>query len=320
METVARLCEETIRNTGFEELSLGSLSTGDYKGIYSLMDALTPCAEKYKAHFALPSMRLDTYSAALTQEARKSSLTFAPEAGTQRLRNVINKNVTEEDILRSAEIAFESGYQSVKFYFMLGLPSETKEDLDGIVDICRKVKKKYREMHNFKGAPNITISCAVFVPKPFTPFQWADQISLNEMLERQLYLRNELKSVKCVTFHYHDNTTIHIEGVFARGDRKLAKVIETAYRMGAKMDGWTEHFKYDVWIKAFEECGINPDDYTKGWKVGDKLPWGFIDCGVRPEYFIKEKELSDSAIATPSCNKGCRGCGCKSVCGCNDWE
>ena len=320
VDTLVDLCEETVINTGYDEISLGSLSTGDYKGIYELMGGIKACAEKYKVHFALPSMRLDTYSAELTQEARKSSLTFAPEAGTQRLRNVINKNVTEEDILRSVEIAFESGYQSVKFYFMLGLPTETKEDLDGIVDICRKVKKKYREMHNYKGAPNISISCAVFVPKPFTPFQWADQLSIDEMLERQVYLRTALKTVKCVDFHYHDNTTSRIEGVFARGDRRLAKVIETAYKMGAKMDGWTEHFKYDVWIKAFEECGIDPDSYTKGKKVGAKLPWDFIDCGVHPEYFIREKELSDKAVATPSCNKGCRGCGCKSICDCNGWK
>ena len=320
VDTVVRICEETLAQTGYDEISLGSLSTGDYKGIYALMDGLKPCAEKYKAHFALPSMRLDTYSAELTQEARKSSLTFAPEAGTQRLRNVINKNVTEEDIMRSVEIAFESGYQSVKFYFMLGLPGETKEDLDGIVDICRKVKKRYREMHNYKGAPNITISCAVFVPKPFTPFQWADQLSLDEMLERQLYLKNELKSVKCVTFNYHDNTVSRIEGVFARGDRKLSKVIERAYALGCKMDGWTEHFHYDLWVQAFEECGIDPDSYTKGKKVGAKLPWEFIDCGVRPQYFIREKELSDKAIATPSCNLSCRGCGCKSVCDCNGWQ
>ncbi len=320
VDTVLKLCEETIQKTGFEEVSLGSLSTGDYPGIYDLIPSLKPCSEKYHASFALPSLRLDTFKGEFSDESRKSSLTFAPEAGTQRLRDVINKNITEEDIVRSVEYAFNSGYTSIKLYFMLGLPSETQEDLDGIVKICKGIKWKYREMHGGKGAPNISVSCAVFVPKPFTPFQWADQITTEQMLEKQVYLREELRKVKCVDFKYHDNTTSHIEGVFARGDRCLSKVIEIAYRNGAKMDGWTEHFKYDVWINAFKEAGIDPNEYTRGWSVDDELPWDFIDSGVTKKYLLREKELSEKAIATESCNKGCKGCGCAKLVKCNQWS
>lgn len=319
VDTILKLCEETVKETGFEEISLGSLSTGDYPGIYDLIPGLKPCSDNYHVHFALPSLRLDTFKAEFSQEARKSSLTFAPEAGTQRLRDVINKNVTDEDIMRSVEYAFGSGYQSIKLYFMLGLPTETQEDLDGIVQICRNIKHKYREMHGGKGAPNISVSCAVFVPKPFTPFQWAEQITPEQMIEKQRYLLAELKKVKCVDFKYHDNTTSQIEGVFARGDRRLARVIEKAYRMGAKMDGWTEFFRYDIWLKALEECGISPREYTRGWNVDEELPWGFIDSGVSEKYFLHEKELSEKGLPTASCNKGCKGCGFKKQCNCNEW-
>ncbi len=319
VNTILGLCEETVRQTGFDEISLGSLSTGDYKGIYPLLEGLKPCADRYHVHFALPSMRLDTFKSELFSETRKSSLTFAPEAGTQRLRDVINKNITDEDIIRSVRMAFEGGYQSVKLYFMIGLPTEKQEDLDGIVEICRQIKRVYREVHNGKGAPSISVSCAVFVPKPFTPFQWATQLTPEEMLEKQVYLRTELKKVKCVSFHYHDNTTSQIEGVFARGDRKLAKAIERAYQLGAKMDGWTEYFKYDIWMQAFADCGINPRKYTGGRNVNSSLPWSFIDCGVTDKYLLREKELSDQAISTPNCNKGCQGCGEKRYCKCNEW-
>ncbi len=319
VDTVVRLCEETVKQTGFEEISLSSLSTGDYMGIYDLIPALKPCTEQYHVHFALPSLRLDTFKGEFSDESRKSSLTFAPEAGTQRLRDVINKNVSDDDIIRSVEYAFSSGYQSIKLYFMLGLPTETQEDLDGIVQICKRIKWKYKEMHGGKGAPNITISCAVFVPKPFTPFQWAKQITPEEMLEKQRYLAGELKKVKCVNFKYHDNTTSQIEGVFARGDRKLADVIERAYANGAKMDGWTEHFKYDVWMQALSDCGIEATQYTGAWNVEQKLPWSFIDSGVTEKYFLREKELSEQGIATESCNKGCKGCGFKKLGSCNEW-
>lgn len=320
VETVKKLCEDTIKQTGFEELSLASLSTGDYPGIYELIPALKPCSEKYHVNFALPSLRLDTFKGEFSQESRKSSLTFAPEAGTQRLRDVINKNVTDEDIMRSIEYAFSSGYQSIKLYFMLGLPTETQEDLDGIVTICKKIKYKYREMHGGKGAPNISVSCAVFVPKPFTPFQWAEQITPEQMIEKQRYLLGELKKVKCVDFKYHDNTTSQVEGVFARGDRRLSKVIERAYAMGAKMDGWTEFFKYDVWMKALADEGLEPKDYTREWSLDEELPWSFIDSGVTEKFFKHEKELADKGIATESCNKGCKGCGCKKLCDCNEWS
>ncbi len=309
-QKVADICKGVIDRTGYAEISLGSLSTGDYPHLRELLHTLRPEADRRHVNLALPSLRLDTFDGEFSEGARKSSLTFAPEAGTQRLRDVINKNITDEDINRSLTLAFRQGYNSVKLYFMLGLPTETDEDLAGIVEICSRIRALYRAETGKKDV-TVSVSCNALIPKPLTPFQWEAQISTQEMLRRQLLLKNALRAVKGVTFHYHDNTVSELEGIFARGDRRLAKVIEYAYRHGACFDGWTEHFKYDVWKEAIAACGIDERVYLDSQPLDKPLPWEFIDCGVTRGYLLRERERAYRNEATPSCLKGCQGCGCK---------
>ena len=307
-ERVAEICQNVIDSTGYAEISLGSLSTGDYPYLRELLRSFRPQADHKHVNLALPSLRLDTFAGEFSEGARKTSLTFAPEAGTQRLRDVINKNITDEDIDRSLTFAFRQGYNSVKLYFMIGLPTETDEDLMGIVDICRRIRGIYRAETGKKDV-TVSVSCNVLIPKPLTPFQWEAQIGTEEMLRRQLLVKNALRAVKGVSFHYHDNTVSELEGVFARGDRRLAKVIERAYRLGACFDGWTEHFKYDVWMQALADCGINPRDYLDEQPLDKPLAWEFIDCGVTRCFLLRERERAYQNQTTPSCNKACQGCG-----------
>ena len=314
-ETVAKLCCGVALDSGFDEISLGSLSTGDYPYLEDTLTQLKPFVSKRRISLALPSLRLDSFKGDFVESSRKNSLTFAPEAGTQRLRNVINKNVTEENIETAMRAAFSQGYNSIKLYFMMGLPTETDEDLEGIAYVVKKIRWIFSSMR--KGALNISVSCAVFVPKPLTPFQWVPQISLEEMERRQNFLREKLK-IKNVAFHYHDGKTSFLEAVFARGDRNLAKVIEKAYQLGAKFDGWTEYFDYDRWMQAFALCGVDAKSYVAERDIDKPLPWSFIDCGVSERFLKAEYKKSLLAQSTPSCLVNCQGCGASSYCKCNE--
>lgn len=299
--------KEMVDSTGFGEISLCSLSTSDFTGLKDFVDEITPYCEENKIHLALPSLRISSFTPEMAKQSRRSSLTFAPEAGTQRLRNVINKNVSEEEIDKIA-IAFEAGYESIKLYFMMGLPTETDEDIAGIAQICKRLKDMYYQKRHNRGL-NISVSCAVFIPKPGTPFQWEAQIDFDEMLRRQNYLRGLLREIKGVTFSWHGAETSVLEAVLARGDAKLSYVIERAYQLGAKFDGWTEHFKWDIWVKAFEDCNLEMKDYYGAIDVDKPLPWDFIDSGVSKKYMLKERELAYKATTTRNCREGCNGCG-----------
>lgn len=302
------LAEETIKNTGFDEMSMASLSTGDYSGIKELCDGLNDLAKSKNINLSLPSLRLSSFDGALAMNSRKSSLTFAPEAGTQRLRDVINKNVTEEEILTGVKAAFADGYRSVKLYFMLGLPTETDEDLKGVADIVDKIRKVYVDVcHNH--SLHISVSCSVFIPKPVTPFQWGAQIDMEEMERRQSIMRASLRGMKGVSFSWHDASTSVIEGVFARGDDRLNEVIVEAYNLGAKFDGWSEKFNFAIWKKAFENCGYTFADFNIDFKHGDELPWDYIDALVDKEYLWKEREKGYRGETTRNCRGGCNLCG-----------
>ncbi len=303
----ALLGKEMINSTGFGEMSLCSLSTGDYSGLLDLENELVPFCDEKHVNLALPSLRISSFKSDMVMRSRRSSLTFAPEAGTQRLRNVINKNVTDEEIDNLAE-AFEVGYESIKLYFMLGLPTETDEDIAGIAEICKRLKNLYYQKRRKRGL-NISVSCAVFIPKPCTPFQWEAQISFEEMLRKQNYLRGLLREIKGVTFSWHGAETSVLEAALARGDRRLSAVVERAYRLGAKFDAWTEGFKWDVWTRAFAECGLSVEEYVCARDLSQPLPWDFIDCGVSKEYLLKERENAYAGRTTRNCREGCNACG-----------
>jgi len=311
---VVELCGRLIRDTGFDEISLGSLSTGDYPCLEEALEEIRPIAEKAHVNLALPSLRLSSFKKEFAENSRKSSLTFAPEAGTQRLRNVINKNITEEDIREGLSAAFDQGYTSVKLYFMLGLPTETDEDLMGIVELVRMIRRLFYENH--KGGINISVSCSVFIPKPGTPFQWEKQIDQEEMRRKQFFLKDEIRKVKGASFHYHDRETSELEAIFARGDRALAPLILLAYRKGALFDSWTEHFRYDIWQEAMEELKIDKEKYLGEQPLDKPLPWEFIDIGVSRSFLLKEREKAYKAACTPGCDKGCQGCGATKLAPC----
>jgi len=314
-KTLLHQAECILKNTGYGEMSLSSLSSGDYSQIHELVEGCKELAERYNATFALPSLRVDSFDAEMVAESRLSSLTFAPEAGTQRLRNVINKNVTEQNILDCCESAFRSGYNAVKLYFMIGLPTETDEDVAGIVDLARKVKERFRavrgNLHRFR----LAVSTSTFIPKPFTPFQWSAHIDREETLRKQKYLKTELKNLG-VEYRYHDAKTSHIEAIFARGDARLAPAILRACELGAKFDGWSEFFKHDIWMQAFRECGIDPDDYTRAYGVDEALAWDFVEVGVSKEFLLREREKAFAATTTDDCRNGCIGCGVTRIAKC----
>ncbi|MDE6302825.1 MAG: TIGR03960 family B12-binding radical SAM protein [Clostridia bacterium] len=306
-ERCAELGKEMINSSGFSEMSLCSLSTGDYSGLQQLENLLMPFCDEKHVNLALPSLRISSFKSDMVRQSRKSSLTFAPEAGTQRLRNVINKNVTDEEIDNMAE-AFEAGYDSIKLYFMMGLPTETDEDIAGIAEICKRLKGLYYLKRRKRGL-SISVSCAVFIPKPCTPFQWEEQISMDEMLRRQNYLRGLLREIKGVSFSWHGAETSVLEAALARGDRRQSALIEAAYRRGAKFDAWTEQFKWDVWQSAFEDCGLTVEEYIRRREITEPLPWDFIDTGVSKKYLLKEREMGYAGITTKNCREGCNACG-----------
>ena len=313
MENNLRIAKEQLKNSGHPELSLLSLSTSDYTQFETLVNELIPYCKNKQVAISLPSLRLDNFSFKVLDEIqgiRKTGLTFAPEAGTQRLRDVINKNLTEEDILSAIEKAVSLGWTSVKLYFMIGHPTETDEDLDGIADLASKIMQTARKSEGFRGRFNLSVSVANFVPKPFTPFQWAAQNSPEEFARKHMYLLNRIRPIKGVTLHYHDSFVSTLEAVLARGDRRLCAVLKRAFELGCRFDSWTEHFNEDAWEQALSECGIDRDYYAlAGIVPGSPLPWNIVDSGVSESFLLSEWERASKAETTPDCRYGCNGCG-----------
>ena len=311
--TLYKQAVEMLENSGHNEITLSSLSTSDYRQLKELTDELIPYCTDSKVNLSVPSLRADTFSTELTarlQTLRKSSLTFAPEAGTQRLRDVINKNLTEEEILTSCTNAFKGGWSNVKLYFMLGLPTETDEDVLGIAELVYKIILAWREhAANKKRGLRVHVATAYFVPKPHTPFQWEKQITPAEYLRRAKLLKSHLYS-KSIEYNYHEPDLSRLEAVFARGDRRLGAVIEEAVKRGARLDGWDEHFRYDLWLDAFKACGVDPDFYTvRGYDETEVLPWDTIDVGVTKRFLICERKKAYCNTVTPDCRMNCSGCG-----------
>ena len=310
---------DSCNDSGYQEVTLSSLSTSDYPQLTELCDQLEDFCTQRHVNLSLPSLRADNFSMDLMQrlaKGRKTGLTFAPEAGTQRLRDVINKNVTEEDLLQSCRTAFAGGYSAVKLYFMLGLPTETDEDVLGIADLAARVMHAWRESAvNKQRGVRITVSTSWFVPKPHTAFQWEPQISKEEYERRVALLREAIKT-KTVTYNWHDSDTSFLEAVLARGDRRLGKVLETAWRKGAKLDAWEEYFSLERWLEAFEECGIDPHFYANRQRErGELMPWAMISSGVTENYLWRERERAFEAVTTPDCRTQCNGCGANHLVG-----
>ena len=313
-EVINEQCRRISDATGYDEISLCSLSTSDYTKIEQLIPMLFDWALKENINVSLPSLRVDNFSDELMEElkkVRRSGLTFAPEAGTQRLRDAINKNVTEEEVLRTALKAFDGGWTSVKLYFMMGLPTETMEDIEGIADLAQKVVDTfYRNPNKEKGkGVQVNISVASFVPKPFTPFQWEPQDKGELLVEKQKHLLSSVKSRK-ISVSYHQSETSVLEGVFARGDRRLSKVIYKAWQKGCKFDAWDEFFDYSKWAEAFRECNLTTDFYTnRKREYTEILPWEIMDYGIRKEFLIDENKKAHESITTPQCRIKCSACG-----------
>ena len=304
---------ETLEDSGNNEITLSSLSTSDYRGLKELTDQLIPYCADHKINLSVPSLRADNFSRELMeklQAVRKSGLTFAPEAGTQRLRDVINKNLTEEEILTTCANAFSGGWNNVKLYFMLGLPTETDEDVLGIADLVYKVIKTWQaNAVNKKRGLRVHVATAYFVPKPHTPFQWEQQITPEEYLRRCRLLKSHFYS-KSIEYDYHAPDLSRLEAVFARGDRRLGAVIEQAVKNGAKLDGWDEYFNYSYWFDAFNTCGIDTDFYTvRGYGEEEILPWDTSDVGVTKKFLKLERRRAYDEKVTPDCREGCAGCG-----------
>ena len=318
VEYLKELAREMLKNSGHEEISLSSLSSSDYSQLKELIEFLiSECGEK-KINISLPSLRIDAFSLDImskVQDVRKSSLTFAPEAGTQRLRDVINKGLTEEVILNGAGQAFDGGWQKVKLYFMLGLPTETEEDMKGIAHLAEKIAKRYYEIPKDRrnGKCQVTVSTSFFVPKPFTPFQWATMCQPQEYINRAKIVKGEIRAQlnqKSIKYQYHEADVTVLEGLLARGDRKLCGVIEHAYRKGCIFDAWTEFFDMDAWMAAMEACGLDIDFYTMRERSLDEiLPWDFIDIGVSKKFLVREWERALKGEVTPNCRMQCSGCG-----------
>ena len=307
------------RNTGYDELSLSSLSTSDHSRLEDILDELNSWAETDHVSLSLPSLRVDNFSQSLvekTTKVRKSGLTFAAEAGTQRLRDVINKNVTWDQIERGCRIAFAEGYTSVKLYFMMGLPTETLEDIKGIADTAQQVVDLYYSMEHPKGkGVQVTISVACFVPKPDTPFQFCAQDRRETLREKQKYLLSCVHSRK-IKVNYHDSATSVLEGVFAKGDRRMGRVIETAYHNGAFFDTWEEFFSYDRWLEAFAACGLDPDFYNyRALGLDEVTPWSHLDVGVTHAHLVREYQKALQAQTTQPCNRQCSACGANKLLG-----
>lgn len=312
-EVLYRQAVETLEDSGHNEITLSSLSTSDYRGLKELTDDMLSYCVDNRINLSVPSLRADNFSRELMMKLRtqrKSGLTFAPEAGTQRLRDVINKNLTEEEILTTCANAFSGGWDHVKLYFMLGLPTETDEDVLGIAELVHKVILTWKEhASNKKRGLRVHVATAYFVPKPHTPFQWEKQITPEEYLRRCHLLKDHFYS-KSVEYNYHTPDISRLEAVTARGDRRLGPVIAEAARNGAKLDGWDEYFNYQIWMDAFKTCGVDPDYYTiRGFGEDELLPWDPIDVGVSKKFLLRERKRAYEGIITPDCRHGCSGCG-----------
>ena len=320
-EHLKELAQKLIASTGYEEISLSSLSSSDYAELEELINYLIDICKKKKINISLPSLRIDAFSLDImqkVQDIKKSSLTFAPEAGTQRLRNVINKGLTVENIMDGSRQAFEGGWNKVKFYFMLGLPTETEEDMCGIPELADQVAMLYydtvpKEKRN--GKCQITISTSFFVPKPFTPFQWAKMYDPSEYLGRAKIVNDHVKEMhnrKSIRYNWHEAYITVLEGILARGDRKISDAILKVYENGGYFDAWSEYFDYDRWLDAFKECGIDPDFYTKRERSLDEIfPWDFIDIGVSKDFMKREWKNALAESVTPNCRMRCSACGAK---------
>lgn len=309
-EVLNRQAKQLIDSTGYDEISMLSLSTSDYRELEPLTDQLLSWCEPKKVSLSLPSLRVDNFSTELlnrVQKVRKGGLTFAPEAGTQRLRDVINKNVTEEQLMRTSKIAFDGGWSTIKLYFMIGLPTETEEDVLGIAELAEKIAELSRSVKGRR--VNISVSVSSFVPKPFTPFQWEAQDSMELLEKKQALLRGAVKNRR-ISLHWHEKKVSFLEAVFARGDRRLGEVLERAYRSGCIFDNWEDHFDFDRWMAAFDACGVDPKFYaSRRREPGEILPWSFIDIGVNERFFEHERERAYAGKTTQSCREQCSGCG-----------
>ncbi len=313
-ETLLKQAEELVHCTGYDEVSLFSLSSGDYSQIHGLVTEIIDDMQQQRVSVSLPSLRIDSFlkdDLEKMQSVRKAGLTFAPEAGTQRLRDVINKCVTEEDLLRATGDAFEAGWSSVKLYFMIGLPTETDEDIVGIADLARKVSRLFYQMPKEKRGKGLrlTVSASSFVPKPFTPFQWAPQCTMEELRRKQGVLKEAMKGIRGAEFNYHPSRLSILEAVFSRGDRRLSKALERAYEAGCRFDSWSEHFKPEEWDRAFAECGLTFGEYAhRERSLEELLPWEHIDMWVTQDYLKQEWKRALYGARTEDCRKGCNGC------------
>ena len=318
VEELKRYAKTMLKNTGHEEISLSSLSSSDYSKLQELVTFLIEEYHGKGVNISLPSLRIDAFSLDVmskVQDVKKSSLTFAPEAGSQRMRNVINKGLTEEDILTGAGEAFEGGWSKVKLYFMLGLPWEEEEDMKEIARLSDRVARRYYEIPKEQrhGKCQITASSSFFVPKPFTPFQWAPMCTAEEYVRRAAIVKHEFQEQlnrKSLKYNWHDAEVTVLEGVFARGDRRIGQVIEEAYRLGCLYDSWTETFDNEKWMQAFENPGIDPEFYTlRERETSELLPWDFIEIGVTKKFLEREWQRAKDGVVTPNCREGCSGCG-----------
>lgn len=313
VDTLVKQGIEACKDSGYQEMTLSSLSSSDYRGLTQVCDGLLDYCDERNINLNLPSLRADGFSMEIMQrlqKARKSSITFAPEAGTQRLRDAINKNVTEEELLQSCRTVFEGGCSAVKLYFMLGLPTETDDDVRGIEELATKVYWTWRNYSSNRARGiRITISTSFFVPKPFTPFQWEEQISMEEYQRRVDLLRSCIHN-KSIQYNWHEVDTSYVEAVLARGDRRTGAVIEEVWRTGGKMDSWSDYFSFQRWLDAFQTTGVDPDFYARRVRTGcEVLPWSMIDVGVRPAYLWREREQAYKSVITPDCRVKCMGCG-----------
>ncbi len=310
-ERLLSLAEDMIKNTGYEEISLTSLSTSDYSGLEPMCNGLLNMTKPKNINLSLPSLRIDNFSLELMEKVRHKGLTFAPEAGTQRLRDVINKNITEDDITHSTRLAFEGGYNGVKLYFMMGLPTETDEDVEGISDLATLVADQYFAVPKEKRAKGlrITVSTSCFVPKPFTPFQWEPMDTMENLERKQEILQKKIRS-RSIKYNWHDADVSYLEAVFARGDRRLNKAMLEAHKRGIKFDSWAEFFSFEKWMEVFKACGINPDFYvTRKREYDEVLPWDHISVGVSKNFMINESKKAHDEVTTPQCREKCSGCG-----------
>ena len=325
--TVNDICRSLCDTTGYDDLSLSSLSSSDYTELSELLDKLLEWTEPKKIGISLPSLRIDGFSEELTEKlnrVRRGGLTFAPEAGTQRLRDVINKNVTEDEVMRTCAKAFSGGWTNVKLYFMIGLPTETLDDVAGIGRLAQRVVDLYYSMPDRPKGRGVTVtaSASTFVPKPFTPFQWEPQDTIDMIHEKQTHMQRSTPSRK-VTLNWHDADTSFIEAVFARGDRRLGRVLLAAHKLGCKFDSWSDYFRLDTWLNAFSAAGVSPTFYANRRREYDELmPWDFLDYGIDKAFLIREHKKALEGVTTPNCREKCAGCGAGRLTGgvCNVWK